>query len=158
MGPQRRCLRNGRKWLHCWQVLGGVLLKPGTMYFTFIFVSTNFKIHAEECIIKSKHGLCHLSIFVPIFISLSVVTGLCQKLLSKLQKSVHLSKVTPLRERRKRVTVYWRAVHKYTLEDQITAQYLGQHLALRAASDTYGVSLWYHGEMLPSSMFAEWPQ
>lgn len=55
--------------------------------------------------------------------------------------------------------MYWRAVHKYTLEDQITAQYLRQHLALRAASDrVYGVSLWYHGEMLPSSMFAEWPQ
>lgn len=55
--------------------------------------------------------------------------------------------------------MYWRAVHKYTLEDRITAQYLGQHLALRAASDrVYGVSLWCHGERLPPSVFAERPQ
>lgn len=55
--------------------------------------------------------------------------------------------------------MYWRAVHKYTLEDQITAQHLGLHLALQAASyRAYGGSLWCHGEMLPPSRFAEWPQ
>lgn len=55
--------------------------------------------------------------------------------------------------------MYWRAAHKYTLEDQITAQYLGQHLVLHAASyRVHGVSLWCYGEMLPSSVFTEWLQ